>query len=435
MPDRYLITAADNTYTGPAADIWHANPNQAAGDGLLFTEAADVAVLNANSGNFALGAAMACIGFDARGWTGTLALGAHGLDANGNMYLEGAVVTGSGNISAGHDIVSLAADFSGHTGTLIHDGAAGSHTLYGYSTIFGAFEVNNNPTTFTLYDQMTVGPLTFTGGKFTTTGTTISLKAGTHDVDWNTAPYALGHLNITDGAKAVLTGYLRIGEITFGTGVGGVALDGGAQRIYLYCTGNDRWHQPVGGGTVSGSLLYISLSGANREIGYVDASNFTGGVVVLAADATRTLSMTDDWALGAAALAVYADDLGDASRLNANGHGLTAGVATLGAGAEANKSGVIVASTGQHSFISVLSGNAANANNAYDFGTGQTRLSTADNNWGNIAVTGGGAQIVAASINHCDVTGKLRAWGVNDGGDNVNVEWQPRQIGIMPLAA
>ena len=277
MAIRWLITAAENDYSGEGANIWHADQNEAAGDGDGFTEAEDVACMNANSGNLTLTVAMACQSMQTTGYTGTLALGANALDVNGGQLSFGGTITGSGGISVLDSITFVAGtDLSGWTGVLTSDGVGGleNPTLTTNAVTIPALTINNDGIgSFTLADNLTVGPLTYTAGKFTTTGRTITLRAGTHNVDWWSL-YPLAHLIMPDGAKAQLTGGVTFSEITIGNGVGGSSV-AGANVMEFYCAGDDKWDQTAASGTVAPFYIRIFVSGANRTIGYLDASACT----------------------------------------------------------------------------------------------------------------------------------------------------------------
>lgn len=438
MAGRWLITAAENTYTDPTDILWHANPDEAVGDG-GFTEAADTALFSALSGNFTLAVAMACQGFQQDStWPSTLALGVNALDVNGGLQFAGSL-TGSGHMSvAGNITLRAGADLvSGWTGALIQDGAVGeiTATLTTNAVAIPALTINNAGIgSFTLADDLTVGDLTYTAGKFTTTSRTVTLAAGTFDVAWNTPTYAIAHLIIPDGAKATAAvGYSYANEWTFGSGVGGVSVaSAGASKIVLWCKANDSWDQTGESGTVGPALIRIVAVDGNYELGYLDASSTTDGVLVESYGASRSITLTGAWIMGGKALALASFTAAQVATLGTNGQRIVGyPPITLGIGADEDKSGALDVSTGIHQIGAVVSGHAGNTNNAIEFGSGYWEgTDGVELNGDNIACTNTAGHIVAPlgsayTVDNVDLGGEtvLHTYGCTDGGNNTNVDF------------
>lgn len=304
--------------------------------------------------------------------------------------------------------------------TMDGDGEAASLTMGG-GTLIGTGYV------------LTAGGLLYQAG--TVTDLSATLKAGTSDLNWNSSISAIKHLVIPDGAKGSIANRTQVAEITFGGGVGGVSLIGGGAGRDLYCRfdGNGRWHQDrVLSGDVSPDDLRI-YAAADIEIGYLDASAVGTEVRVYASTDDRTVTMTDDWTTGAKPLNLTADTNDTAGTLDLNDHNLVAGIVTLGA--TARLSGIIYARTGDVRATSIVGGHTDNMVNAFHFGTGRVSLSVAEQDFDDVIVTSSGGRVAANSISHCNVIGRLIAWGVKNAGDcSGDVEWTPRS-NMMPMAA
>jgi len=426
VANRYLITVG-GTYEGEASDIWHSESNQAEGDEGGFTEAADVARLDAFSGTLTLGAAMACVGLNGVDFSGAIALGANALDVNGDLALYGATITGSGGISVSGSIAfgHVSGDLSGWTGALTHDGTSGTPTLLTNAVAIPVLIVNNDGVdSFTLSDNLTVGDLTFTAGAFTTTGRTVTLivSATAHDIDWDTTTYPIVHLLIPNGAKANLAGDTHINEFTAGTGAGGVCLTTDAtKKLFVRIEGDDAWHQPAGSGTISPRNLTLAVNG-DWEVDRFDGSAVDNAVYVehFGDAVDRTLTMTDDWTAGAKALHLRSASNEKKVTLDTNGHGLTAGAITLGHTSAVDRSGVLDLATGSHSLASVVSGNAASLHNALDFAACALALSGTLNG-DNIACSNTGATITGGVVQNVDVTDTVPVLRILPGADGTNI--------------
>lgn len=174
MPDdRYLIIGGA-AYVDGTEDRWHAQNNQASGDGGLFTEATDAARLSGFvTGSFGITGDMVCQGFYASGYERVISTGSGaGLDVNAGSLILGAgqlgpTISGSADISAVGDIsIGLNTNFSSFTGTLIQDGTSGDPTITTNGCVLPDMQINNNGvTTCKLVGSLACGVLTLTAGK------------------------------------------------------------------------------------------------------------------------------------------------------------------------------------------------------------------------------------------------------------------------------
>ena len=244
---------------------------------------------------------MACVGLDMAFYASTFALAANALDINGVAGFAG-TLTGSGNISVASNFdFDTDVDFSGYTGTIIHDdAAANADTLATNGATLPALTINNGVTSFELQDALSCGDLTMTAGKFDYNGNAVTVDGdlkygggayvndatttmtGTGHLEWNTASYELTDLVIALGAVVTTTASVFVDDKI---NIAGTLT--GASSLIIFQTSTANWWTQTG--TLS---CHLKINKVTTAPGGDIVQTGAVGINVITDTASRTLTMT-----------------------------------------------------------------------------------------------------------------------------------------------
>jgi len=390
-------------------------------------------------------------GLDMTGYTGAFAIAAGvAVDVDGDATLAGTLTTAdtTGGISVtGLLTTAAAADFSGFTGTITHDGTSGTPTLTTNGVTLPNFVVNNaGVTSFTLQDAAACADLTLTAGK---------LDLGEHEFEFSGDGAFSGGAVTASGAgrlKATGTGDLAAATVTLPNVYIGASTKTTSLTAMTYMAKCE-----IGPGAVDGAgVLRLEPTAANYLT--VDpAATVTlgaGGFRITNCDSlsnggfrlsnlieawfypgtSKVLTFTGDVDLGAAGIYMFLTNL----TMSAGARLTATGTITLGWKTSGGWPGILTLGAGRHKLGPIAMGKQDDTvNSEINFDSSYVELG------GTLAADPGGVnptrgKIVAAStaahvhggqIDDLVVTGALTTDGTVDGGGNTGVTFDDRVPG------
>ena len=392
MANQYAVGAGGNW---SAAGTWESAPGNAdssgppaGGDDVLFVAASGAVAVD--------GATNALGSLDMLGYVNVLTVD-NAVDVDGSARLDG-TFAGAANISIAVDITTVAGTaFTGYTGSIVQDGAAGAPTLTTNAAALPDIQVNNaGVASFILQDDMACGALTLAnaaGVKFDTgandvacdafampngtlagsgaidVGGAINISGGTNSHTGQLTQTATGSVVIAavpavadlfladTGVTSTLTGDVYCKKFTHGAGT--VAL--GNQVLYVAAeAGNDFWVSGTGAFTAgTGSICWYGITDGRTQ----GAVTVSGAPVSIMPDAAGTLTATGAWTFDTAeALTIMAVAAGNGT-VDMAGNRLVAGDMVLGDTAANNINGILTCGEGVIAIGGLADGNAANLAN------------------------------------------------------------------------
>ncbi len=384
-----------------------------------------------------------------------------------------AVHTGAGAITIASGILlSAGHDFSGYGGNMTFDGGgaevleggspslpafiidcAGSLTLDS-TTIFkaftltagtfddGGYSVNCDSLTFTNGTWAGSGNWNVAGniavadaGTVSHTGRVTQTDDGT--VAWNSATRLAAHLRLgwTAGKTSEITDAVHCKKFSHGAGI---VTDAGYDKfIKVTAAANDFWIAGAGTVTARSVILMAMSSLSNASKIKATCSLYLSPRV---ADG-ETLTLTGGIDVGTSGLLCMAAGINAAVTpiVDLAGGSINCGAVLLGGGA-ADYEIALRLGSGIHTVASLTRNNATDTENEVHLESA-TLLATGTLDCAGIVVSSEDAgRITGGTVsNLTNFTGpRLVAWGVKQGAGNTaykQIEWSPRQLGMMPLAA
>ena len=428
MADKYALTGDWSN-----ANTWSLTDGGDAGAGK--PSAAEDAYSTSNSGNVTMDedSAIPVGNVTMTGYTATLDIAGYDIASAGDITLDGTITQASGSagfISATGDIVLTAGmTFSGanvpqvkalnsdaknittnsvsnfdfvkdSTGTLT---AQDKMTTAAFDLVAGTLDMDSNDVDFD-------GALLYTGGTLSNSGKFTLTGSDAHNVYWNSSGSKLAEFAVDINATATLiTGYTYCAKLS---GDGTLSASGGT--LYVYAPGDNFW-------------LFTGTATADVRF-FLAAARSTGSAISLTGGADLTV-FSNNFALTADGGITIAGDFylegagnGQIATLTMGANGFAvSGTGYIGDTAANDRSGSLNLGSGVHSIADLQDGNAANLNNALDFGTGSIQVSgTLDGD--NITMTNTSGVIVGGTVNNCNVTGGIvHLYPAAAGSGNTNV--------------
>ena len=318
---------------------------------------------------------------------------------------NGKSMTATAAITAGYN---LTINGVGKTFTL----AAGSSNTFGTVTVSagtlaaGTASITNtgftlSGGTFTGSGAMAVnGNLTYTSGTNSHTGAWT--QSGTANLSWNSTSYPVADYTVAASAAITLTANSDVKKATVPT-TASFSLGNYLFSPAYYST---EAVSLQGTWTVGSGYVRLIANGNNTNSGTINI-----GSVPLQIIRAGAQTWTQSGPLTCGTLLIRGS-IGTAATLTMSGASgnLTATAVTLGITSADDYSGILSLGSGTHSIASIAAGNAANLNNAIDFGTSSTTISGTAN-LTNIKTVSSAAATLSAS-----------AWTLDSSATN-NLTW------------
>lgn len=368
-----------------------AKPAAGEGDTLVFT--ANSAMLGINENSAAL------TDLTMTGYANSLVFNStYTIDVDGDAILAGNFM-GTGTIQVAGDIETKIGTSIASTVTIEHNGAGAiTPTLTTNGVTLGNFTVNNNPTSFTLLDNLALtGNLIYTAGKFTTTSRTVT-HSGTATLAWNNysqrlTSYALAAgATITRTAKSYCLALNVPATATLAASAGGNVMD-------VWPAGND-FLGVAGTVTTAGIEVHLEAGTRTNALGIADTVAMTVG--------GKDGSMTQSEALSVAALTVLAHGDNKYGKLALSGSGHSLGDVTLGDAGEILRLGHLDLAGANLKMDSLTEAGGGATTCELDTGEAYIELDAAGTmDLDNIVETNTSATVVGGTIDNADFSGSV----------------------------
>ena len=348
--------------------------------------------------------------------TGTTTIGGV-LDIDATSLTLTGTFTGAGDITIEGTVDFTGADFSGFTGTLTFDyGAVANPTLTTNGVTLPDTVVDNNGvTTFVLQDAATFRAFTMTAGKFNPNGQDIVVNgnltytAGTVDItgtwrqtgaglqwNWTTTSSQLASYTLTADSTCERQALCSAQKVIIEAGAT-LSATTAADILSIYKPAGDDFFGCAG--TISDGTVRIYAIASRGNALSIDC----GVLLDYQSGENRTWTQTAPLTCGGG-LIVRDAIAGAVGIMDVHAGLIVAGGIVLGQAADVDKSGKLICNGSSIVIDSLVSGNAANLNNAIEIGTGGYIESPGNLNFNNITHN---ANIVAGVHIVCTGTGEI----------------------------